>query len=337
VPDLQDHLKDVADAVVDGKLVPFLGAGLNLCDRPPGTVFSPNQSEFLPNGAELARFFADTFRYPELSACSVRPCGFTPPPPDLSKVTQYGVTRRGPGDLYSRLTDIFGREYPVTRAHRFLVRLCRPAPKALKDEDRYPLIVTTNYDNLMERALEGREFDLVYYDSADDQRGQFFHKPPGGQVTPIPRERANEYTYPFLEDRPTILKMHGTVDAAADQTKGVVITEDDYIDYLASEALDKLLPPRLLGKLRRNHLLFLGYGLRDWNLRVFLRRIKRAAAQNYVSWAVVKDAPEEERLNLRDTARVDVRLCDLIEYLRSLASELESRRVHPEGWFDGWE
>jgi hypothetical protein len=89
-----------------------------------------------------------------------------------------------------------------------------------------------------------------------------------------------------------------------------------------------------LGKLRRNHLLFLGYSLRDLNLRVFLRRVKRIPAQSYVSWAVVKSSTSQERQNLRDTSQIDVQSRDLVDYLKTLAQELDSRTV--PGTFNVW-
>ena len=52
-----------------------------------------------------------------------------------------------------------------------------------------------------------------------------------------------------------------------------VITEDHYIDYLAQDNLPKLIPVYLKAMDRTSHFLFLGYGMRDWNLRVILRHI----------------------------------------------------------------
>jgi len=335
--DWETHFRDVADKLFSGRLVTFLGAGINLCDRPPDAKFSLEGREYLPSGAELAHFLAAEYHFPESAACAVSPCGMVSSAPDLAKVSQYGVTRLGRGDLYDKLRQVFGREYPMTSAHQFLAKLCCAAPKALKPEDNYPMIVTTNYDDLVERALLGAgiPFDLVYYDSGDDQRGIFWHQAPGAKDSvQIPREKANEYEYPLLENRPVVLKVHGTIGDREDQKSGVVITEDDYIDYMASEALDKLLPPRLLGKLRSNHLLFLGYSLRDLNLRVFLRRVKRIPAQSYVSWAVVKSSTSQERQNLRDTSQIDVQSRDLVDYLKTLAQELDSRTV--PGTFNVW-
>ena len=53
-----------------------------------------------------------------------------------------------------------------------------------------------------------------------------------------------------------------------------MITEDHYIDYLTKTDIGELLPAELLGQARReSHFLFLGYSMRDWNLRVILHRI----------------------------------------------------------------
>ena len=52
-----------------------------------------------------------------------------------------------------------------------------------------------------------------------------------------------------------------------------MITEDHYIDYLTRTDLVESHARDVTAKLRKSHFLFLGYGLRDWNLRVILHRI----------------------------------------------------------------
>jgi len=105
-----------------------------------------------------------------------------------------------------------------------------------------------------------------------------------------------------------------------------VITEDHYIEYLAEEALEKLLPNDFLIKLRSNHLLFLGYSLRDWNLRVFLRRLKRNPKQAYKAWAVLPyaDAVEEQFWQRQEVGIIKV---TLKTYIDSLEKELAARKV----------
>ena len=58
------------------------------------------------------------------------------------------------------------------------------------------LIVTTNYDDLMERAFRetGEEFDLVAYGRARQQRGKFWHLPPDGEARII--EKAAQVSGP---------------------------------------------------------------------------------------------------------------------------------------------
>jgi hypothetical protein len=242
---------------------------------------------------------------------------------DLARVSQFGATRLGPGRLYEELDDVFGRKYAITAVHRFLSSLAFAAPNARLPWARRLLIVTTNYDDLMEQAFRdrGEPFDLVFYDPetpdpGGSPRGRFLHQRPGSEPEPI--ERPNEYDYPFLEERAVILKIHGTVG------RPVVITEDHYIDYLADEAFAKL-PKRLLTRLCNSHLLFLGYSLRDWNFRVFLRRIKRNRTQDFTSWAVVKSTDDEEPAFWLERARVEILPRDLREYVVGLEAELGRR------------
>ena len=57
-----------------------------------------------------------------------------------------------------------------------------------------------------------------------------------------------------------------TRDEATGDRDSYVITEDHYIDYMLNTEVTALLPIPLPEKLKRSHYLFLGYGLKDWNL-----------------------------------------------------------------------
>jgi hypothetical protein len=349
------HSADVVDALLRGRLVPFLGAGVNLCNRPDDPPYTWSEpGECLPNGIELASYLATRFRYPSKSDCEAAECPLlaqcdrsdcpwrVKPVPatcpheqadlDLAHISQYGATRLGPGRLYTELNDVFEREYNPTDVHRFLASLNFPAPKAKLASAKQLLIVSSNYDDLMERAFKERsaDFDLVFYDPetvelGGSPRGRFLHQAPGSE--PVPIERPNEYSYPFFEQHPVVLKIHGTLG------RPVVITEDHYIDYLADEAFTKL-PKRLFSRLSSSHLLFLGYSLRDWNFRVFLRRIKRNSTTDFTSWAVVKNTAAEESEFWRERARVEIRAKNLGDYVASLQDELGKRGI-PPGAADG--
>ncbi len=178
----------------------------------------------------------------------------------------------------------------------------------------------------MERALVSvRRCDVVFYDP-DDKPARFWHQKPDGTtvriIDPI------SYDYPFFDECPVVLKIHGTVDRSEQGRDGYVITEDHYIEYLAEETLEKLLPKDFLTKLRNNHLLFLGYSLRDWNLRVFLRRLKRNPKQAYKAWAVLPyaDSIEEQFWQRQEIGIVKV---TLQTYLDGLEMELAARKIQP--------
>src|SRR5207244_2343633 len=87
-----------------------------------------------------------------------------------------------------------------------------------------------------------------------------------------------------------------------------VITEDHYIDYLKHTELSSLVPPTVAAKLRRANLLFLGYGLRDWNLRVILDRLSDEQKHSYQSWAILLDP---EPLDQKFWRRRDVEILDM--------------------------
>lgn len=298
------HYQTVAKAIRDGRLVPFLGAGVNLCDRPPGEPW--RRGQYLPSGRELSSYLAESFNYPSGDVH------------DLVRVSQYIAVMTGSGPLYEQLHALLDADYPPTAVHRFfatlptIARLDGAAP-------RYPLVVTTNYDDLMERAFHdaGEPFDLVTYVAEGEERGKFWHRPPRGDTRLI--EKPNKYRDLSLDERPAILKIHGAVDRANAERDSFVITEDHYIDYLTHTDISNLVPVTLAAKLRRSHFLFLGYGLRDWNLRVILHRIWGEQKLTYRSWAIQVDPEpiDQEFWHKRDVDTLNIGLETYIARLRA--------------------
>lgn len=299
------HYDTVTRAILAGRVVPFLGAGANLCGRktiPSGGAWKPGT--LLPSGTELSAYLAATFEYPE------------PDPMDLIRVAQFVDVMNGSGPLYEELHELFDVDYEPTALHLFLASL----PQTLRAKGSlrpYPLVVTTNYDDALERAFQSVDepFDLVWYMADGEHRGKFLHRPPGG--SPIAIETPNEYRALALDERTVILKIHGAVDRPGAEWDSFVITEDHYIDYLTRTDLSSLIPVRLAAKLKRSHLLFLGYGLRDWNLRVILHRIWGEQRLSYKPWAVqLHPSPvEQEFWRKRDVDILDVPLDEYVEAL----------------------
>jgi tetratricopeptide (TPR) repeat protein len=321
IPDsLDTHYKMVIKAITDGRLVPFLGAGMNLCGRPAGIAW--RRGQYLPSGGELAAYLAENFGYP---AGEVQ---------DLVRVSQYVAVVTGSGPLYEELHSLLDADYPPTPLHQFLATL----PAVLREKGyilengyireknynpRYQLIVTTNYDDVLERTFRaaGEPFDLVTYVAEGEQRGKFLHWPPDGEARLI--EKPNEYRDLSLDQRTVILKIHGAVDRANPERDSYVITEDHYIDYLTRTDISSLIPVKLAAKLRKSHFLFLGYSLRDWNLRVILHRIWGEQKLTYKSWAIQLD-PQPLDQEFWRTRDVDILNVCLEDYVVALSEQLQA-------------
>jgi hypothetical protein len=93
-------------------------------------------------------------------------------------------------------------------------------------------------------------------------------------------------------ERSVIVKIHGGVSGGTEAERwkeAFVVTEDHYIDYLSGAPIESLVPVQILAKLTESHCLFLGYGMRDWNLRVFLKRIWKGEPVGSKSWAIERE------------------------------------------------
>ena len=106
-----------------------------------------------------------------------------------------------------------------------------------------------------------------------------------------------------------------------------VVTEDGYIDYLADGDVGAQIPFSVRERMADSHFLFLGYSMRDWNLRVILKRIWGAQQLDLKSWAVQRapgDAAvqEIEEALWRDRGDVDLLYVPLKEYVERLDGDM---------------
>ena len=308
---LQEHYGSVVPPLKRGSVVPFLGAGINLYDRRSASGWEPARG--LPGGAELADYLARKFNL----------SGFETT--DLLRVSQYAATKQGTGTLYEELRELFTGQFAPTPVHEFLAGL--PGRLRALGAPRYQVIVTTNYDDALERTFEAVEepYDVVWYIADGKAKGRFWHRPPNDE--PILIRQPRKYSGLALEERTVILKIHGAVDRENPGRDSYVITEDHYIDYLTKTDISGLIPAELLAKLLQSRFLFLGYRLQDWNLRVILHRIWGEQALSYVSWAIQLESEQIER-ELWSRRAVEVYDVPLKTYIAELSRRLDE--VEPE-------
>jgi DNA-binding SARP family transcriptional activator len=270
----QDHFEEVARTILQGRVVPVLGTEV----------------------AELTARLAQRFGYPDDEGRATLPL-----------VAQYVAVMKGSGPLYDELHDLLDADLPPTPLHRFFASL----PALLRDRGLpNQLLVTTSYDSALERAFAeaGEAFEVVSYLASGRNRGRFCHIATDGTGTLI--EEPNTYaTELSLERNTVILKLHGQVERTPARTwESFVVTEDDYIDYLAQTEVAAAVPVSLAAKLRRSHFLFLGYTMADWDLRVVLHRLWGDQPLSYHSWAV---QPEPKPLEREFWHRRDVDVLEL--------------------------
>ena len=311
----QGHYSTVVRSMAEGRVVPLLGAGVNLASRPRGKAWK--QGQYLPNGYELAKYLAGIFYFPEETDLN------------LLRVSQYVVAKEGLGPLYDELRKLFNENYPATPVHEFFAKL--PGKLRKQGTPQYQVILTTNYDDALERAFDaaGEPYDVIWYIADREPRGKFWHKPPGA-AEPNVIDRPNAYDGLAIDERTVILKIHGAVDRANAERDSYVITEDHYIDYLTKTDVSQLIPAELLVKLTRSRFLFLGYSMQDWNLRVILHRIWGQQPLSYKSWAIQR-SPNEIEQELWEARGVDVLDIPLDQYVKDLEKALEHPSTNGTG------
>jgi hypothetical protein len=253
-PDLVDMLDSIAAHIRDQELTPILGLGLT-----DGLIGSRKR---------LARQWAQTFRYP--MALHLQE--------DLPYVAQFVAVTKDPRFLRTSLRDYLrdrlqqrfpdirpeGAEWqPGELAQRAWqqYRTGNPAePHCVLARLPCPLYVTTHPSDLLAEALreEGRQPEVVlcrWRPEVDKWPKSVFDRERGYVPSPA---------------RPLVFHVFGHLDVP----ESLVLTEDDYFDFLANvSAKPKLVPGPVSRALADSALLFLGFGLDDWDVRVLLRSL----------------------------------------------------------------
>jgi len=174
--------------------------------------------------------------------------------------------------------------------------------------------VTTNYDSFMSDALR-------------------FHKREPLRLTcrwndslakcPAPK--------PPTVANPWVFHLHG----ADTEPQSMVLTEDDYVDFLVRSQRDpKMLPHQVVRSLSHTSLLFMGYSLTDWTFRVLFRGIvcslPNSLQQRHVAVQLHRSESEESYLS-KYFAGMKVRVFwgDAKEFVTELRQRWEAYHAEP--------
>jgi hypothetical protein len=290
-------------AWTQGKVVPFFGAGASIMGG-------------MPPASTLLDIMKKRAAFPRGGIADL----------ELAKVSSYFEVRAGRPDLHQLLREMLDIDPRLSPGamHTFLAT---PTGRQTK------LIITTNYDTLIEQALiaAGVSHDVLVYPT--DLTGEYQnaalwieHGQPPHYI------EANKVAPTF--SRPVIYKMHGSL-GATEQWDSFVITEDDYMQFLARMIDQTAIPARIIQYLQSRRLLFLGYGLRDWNLRIVLMNLNRAlggaigdprestvgtGSRRAPSWAIQRNPNDVERA-LWEMRNVQIFNEDIDEFAKQLMNE----------------
>ncbi|MDQ3699954.1 MAG: SIR2 family protein, partial [Chloroflexota bacterium] len=274
--------------ISDGRCTPILGPGL--------------LESLLGSPREIARRWSDTFDFPMAEYDRE----------DLPQVAQFLAIDQDydfpRGELAKHLEDELKRRYgadlPAELGAAPLAQLLQAAGAQQRQRDPaephqvlaqlpVPIYISTNPDNLMAESLAaaGKQPEVVICPWKDD-------------VDLLPSIYEREPDYLPEPSRPLVYHLFGHLR----EPDSVVLTEDDYFDYLIGVTSNRnLVPAAVRRALANTSLLFLGFDLTGWDFRVLFRSIVdqeggRALRKRYAHVAAQID-PQQGRFLEPDRAR----------------------------------
>lgn len=218
---------------------------------------------------------------------------------DLAKVTQYlAVTesrKYAREAVAKQLRDEIRRRHPaLTQEPRLFEAVAKSetgddSPFRILAGLEAPIYVTANADPLLFLALRAAgSTPKTLYCKWRKTRDNHPSTPP---FEGVPKPEVPVVYYPFG------ISLPGEEDS-------LVLTEDDYLDYLIAAAEYKLIPAVVRGTLVRSSLLFLGFTLSDLSFRVLFRLIMSLDGSSQLGdYAHVGVQVDPEAHNLTDVER----------------------------------
>jgi hypothetical protein len=187
-----------------------------------------------PLGSDIASRWAKEYHYP-LSDST-----------DLARVAQFVAVARDAMVPKEKLLELFKQTVPPDFSDPL-------EPHGLLADLPLEGYITTNYDDFMTRALLSRNRDparlVCRWNGSIEETGS---------------RSKQDVAHPW------VFHLHGSDS----DPQSLVLTEDDYVDFLVTVQRDrKLLPHYVVRALSNTTLLFLGYSLTDWTFRVIFRGI----------------------------------------------------------------
>jgi hypothetical protein len=252
---------------------------------------------------EIARRWAETYQYP-MESCERD---------DLPQVAQFLSVNQDKGFPRDELENYLRRELTERFSNDLPENLRTPGtpldqivetigthrqaedttePHRILAQTGLPIYITTNPDNLLATALKtagkAPEVELCPWNEYVEQADTIYDREPNYRPTP---------------ERPLVYHLFGRFNIP----DSVVLTEDDYFDFLIGVTSNKDLIPSVVRRaLADTALLFIGFRLDEWDFRVLFRSImgqQGGGRRSRYAHVAVQIDPEEDRILEPDRAR----------------------------------
>jgi hypothetical protein len=357
-------MNDIIRQIQRGYCVPFLGAGANVaCPErdypglPLGTQLAARiyqELELDRRKAEVVEELMDRLRV-DLDQLKNWLLEYHQDPEHLPEPPHFELLAK----LLGHLGFQYGQEYDLAHLsleldaelgrpglNRFLKdqlrdEECEPSPllKTLAGLPSLKLIITTNYDRLMEKALEqegrqeGVDFKVVTQKLpryTDGSRKGALAEEITEQVAGFDGLILYKIHGSFSDRLPGILQADALLDEGRrgqNVIEKLIITEDDYIEFLGVIGHAELgLPNVVKTKLKHSTLMFLGYSLEDWDFRVAFKTLVEPLGrhQQEKSYAFQKN-PRDSWVDYWDDKEVVIFDVDLYEFADGLAQRFREQ------------
>lgn len=273
-----DRWRSLVNNITKGTCTPIIGSGL--------------LESLAGSFRDIAREWATTHKYP--MAGNERE--------QLPLVAQYLVVNQGEATyardefraaLKAGLLKNYGHDLAPEEREAELEQLISAAGQVRRKQEpaephkvlaglKLPVYLTTNPDNLLADALS--------------EAGQKPHVLlcPRGQDDTLPT--TDDPNYRPSKEEPLVYHLFGHLR----EPDSVVLTQDDYFDYLIDVTRkNDIIPKSVRVSLANTALLFLGFQLTDWDFRVFFRSIMSQEGRDRrkrFSHVAVQIDPEQEQL-----------------------------------------
>ena len=242
------------DRLVRGELAFFLGAGATLGRLPMAKAFYTTLRSLILAPAELSD----------------------------ERVTQHFIDRYGRGALDAKVHEMLGAPMPEPTALHWLLATLTSRLREKGYGPRPPLILTTNFDDWMERALlaAGEACHSFTFRVEEPHAGHFVYRSPSGEVFVVDRP---EQFHEIPGEHAIVVKYHGGLHHDIPLPVTYALTRGDFIQ--ATRRLPTALPRAILDRLAGSSLLFLGHGLADDSVEALVRELHRRNP-GMRSWAI---------------------------------------------------